>query len=87
MPIVDIAENLALNYEWRGQTGSLLLLISGFGTAIVDRPPDFLATLEEIASLDPSRQSRHGPERGPMDEYSMARSSQDAADLLDASRD
>ncbi len=84
MPIVDIAEDLALNYEWRGQTGSPLLLLSGFGTSIVDWPPAFLAGLEGSHRLILLDNRGMGQSVGPMDNYCMAEAANDVADLLDA---
>jgi len=83
VPIVNIAEDCALNYEWRGQTGSPLLLLSGFGASIVDWPPEFLARLEESHRLILLDNRGMGQSTGPMDNYSMSEAANDVADLLD----
>ncbi len=84
MPIIDIDDGSVLNYEWRGQAGSPLLLLSGFGTSMVDWPPAFLAQLEESHGLILLDNRGMGQSAGSMDNYSMAEAANDVVELLDA---
>jgi 3-oxoadipate enol-lactonase len=83
VPIAELTEHLALNYECHGQSGSPLLLISGFGTAIVDWPPGFLSTLQEPHRLILLDNRGMGESRGSMDGYTMSAGAEDVVALLD----
>jgi 3-oxoadipate enol-lactonase len=84
VPIVDLGEDVALYYEYRGQAGSPLLLLSGFGTSLVEWPLPFLANLEGSHRLILMDNRGMGESVGPMDNYSMAAAATDVAGLLDA---
>ena len=67
MPFADISDGISLHYDRVGLTGSPLFLISGFGTAMVDWPPAFLATLQEAHRLILVDNRGMGRSSGPMD--------------------
>ena len=83
MPFADISDGVSLHYELIGQSGSPLLLISGFGTSMVDWPPAFLAILQEAHRLILVDNRGMGRSCGPMDNYSMAAGAADVLGLLD----
>ena len=83
MPFADISDNISLHYDLVGLSGSPLLLISGFGTAMVDWPPPFLTTLRETHRLILVNNRGMGRSSGPMDNYSMAAGVADIVGLLD----